>query len=149
MLVKKGFSLIEVLVFVAILGVFFITAAVITSFSLQNMKVSENKIRATRYAEELVEWVRGEKETDWKTFTTTRVGDWCFNSDPLESWPTETGACADVAYDLKNFWKRDLKIGDPSPADNPTQVNVTATVSWQEGGNTYTVPIKTVVSRFE
>ena len=75
---KKSFTLIEVLIFVTILSLFFVVASAVTITSLQNLKVQEHKILATRYAEELLEWLRGEKEVDWNKFINYR-GNYCFN----------------------------------------------------------------------
>lgn len=148
---NKAFSLIEVLVFVTVIAIFFVVAAAVSSFSLQVSRANENKILATRYAEELTEWLRGEKEADWNVFK-TKLGNWCFNTSPLVSWPSLQGACAPSDFDLKDnnlnkVFKRDLVISDPVPNDNQLSVNIT--VSWQDGQNSFNVPVKTVFSRFE
>jgi prepilin-type N-terminal cleavage/methylation domain len=60
---KKSFTLIEVLIFVTILSLFFVAAAAVTIVSLRNLKVQEHKILATRYAEELLELAKREKRS--------------------------------------------------------------------------------------
>lgn len=147
---KLGFSLVEVLVFVSVIGIFFVTAATISSFSLQVAKSNENKILATRYAEALMEWLRGEKEADWDAFKTKLGGaassSWCFDQTPISDtngWQTNA-PCS--TYDLQNIYKRDLKI---STTSDPDQLVAEVTVSWKEGANILSVPVKTVFSRFE
>ena len=143
---KKSFTLIEVLIFVTILSLFFVTAITITVVSLRNLKIQEHKILATRYAEELLEWLRGEKEADWNQFT-THSGPYCFNSSPIpmSNWPT-SGNCPPASF-LNNLYKREVILtpqGSP-----PYQVNVSITVLWQELGQTYQVPINTVFTVWE
>jgi type II secretory pathway pseudopilin PulG len=143
---KKSFTLIEVLIFVTILSLFFVVASAVTITSLQNLKVQEHKILATRYAEELLEWLRGEKEVDWNKFINYR-GNYCFNSSPIpmSNWPA-SGNCPTASF-LNNLYKREVILtpqGSP-----PYQVNVSITVSWQELGQTYQVPINTVFTVWE
>jgi type II secretory pathway pseudopilin PulG len=140
---KKSFTLIEVLIFVTILSLFFVTAITITVVSLRNLKIQEHKILATRYAEELLEWLRGEKEVDWNLFT-TKSDTYCFNSSPISSWGN-LGNCS--SYSLNNLYKREVVL--TSYGIPPYQVNVSITVSWQELGQTYQVPINTVFTVWE
>ncbi len=130
---KKSFSLIEVLIFVTILTLFFIVAAAVIITSLRDMKISEHKILATRYAEELMEWLRSDKEVDWGG--TTCSGNcpdpvlpanftekatkcqslqctFCFNTTPISAWPTSAGACATGTFlsDGKSLFKREVTL---------------------------------------
>jgi prepilin-type N-terminal cleavage/methylation domain-containing protein len=146
---KKGFSLIEVLVFVSILGMFFVIAIAVTISSLRNMKINEHKILATKYGEELLEWFRSQKEKDFQVFA-TYAGDsgtsYCFNSLRI-SWPG-TGSCSTYNGLNPPIYTRDAiltKSGSPTT----TTVSVEITVSWQEIGNTYTVPINSVFYIYE
>jgi len=140
---KKSFTLIEVLIFVTILSLFFVVAAAVTIASLRNLKVQEHKILATRYAQELLEWLRGEKEADWNQFV-THNGTYCFNSSPITSWGSR-GNCS--GYGLNNLYKREVTL---TVQGNPAyQVNVSITVLWQELGQTYQIPINTVFTVWE
>jgi len=137
---QKAFSLIEVLIFVTILSIFFVLAAAVTIASLRNMKVNEHKILATYYAEELVEWLRDEKEADWTAFS-QKSGTYCFNSSDFSGWPI--GACGNN-YDLDSFFKRELIL-----SNDGSQANINVTVSWLELGQEYQVPIATVFTKWE
>jgi len=140
---EKSFTLIEVLIFVSILSLFFVAATAVTITSLRNLKVQEHKTLATRYAQELLEWLRGEKEADWNQFA-TRTGTYCFNSSPITSWGS-SGACS--GYGLYNLYKREVILtpqGSP-----PYQVNLSITVFWQELDQSYQVPLQTVFTIWE
>jgi type II secretory pathway pseudopilin PulG len=143
---NKAFSLIEVLIFVSILSIFFVAVATVTVASLRNMKINEHKILATYYAEQLLEWVRDQKEADWMAFLSKSAEGsgkkYCFNSTTL-SWPSE-GQC--TTYGLLSFFKRDLKLVTTSSG---SQINATVTISWQEVGNNYQVPLATVFTVWE
>ena len=134
---KKSFSLIEVLVFTAVLGLFFVAALTVTTFNLKNMKIQEHKIIATRYAEEAVEWVKQEKEDSWSDFTDHSAGNYCLNS---LGWTS--GLCG--TYSLGTIFKRELSI--TKPVD---QVNTTVTVTWQDMGTDLKVEINTVFKLLE
>ena len=135
---KKSFSLIEVLVFVTVLGLFFVAALTVTTFNLKNMKIQEHKILATRYAEEAVEWLKQEKEDDWTVFIAHGSAGgttYCLNSSL--SWTS--GSCAD--YSLGTIFKRELVIKNSGDA--------VITVSWQDMGTVLSVPIKTTFKLLE
>ena len=150
---QMGFSMVEVLVFVSVVAMFFVVAAAISSFSLQIAKSNENKILATRYAEELLEWLRGEKEVDWEQFKENTIPDdttknYCFYEKTFGSnWNNTSklnAACS--GFELGSVFNRDLTV---TPTSDSNQVSINVTVSWRDGPNTFTVPVKTVFSRFE
>lgn len=140
---NRGFSLIELLVFVSIFSLFFVIAISVMTVSLKNLKTNEHRIVATRYAEELLEWMKGEKEQDWNAFYARASGGgsaYCFNGiDP--NW-TVTSPCAEFngitgsTYPSK-IYKRDAVLTQASTF----QVDVTITVSWMEGTRLVTVPL--------
>ena len=142
----KAFSLIEVLIFISILSIFFVAVSTVTVSSLRNMKINEHKILARYYAEQLLEWVRDQKEADWIVFLSKSAVDpgkrYCFNS-PTLSWPSE-GQCTN--YGLLNFFKRELKLVTTSSG---SQINALVTINWQEVGNNYSIPLATVFSIWE
>ena len=134
---KKSFSLIEVLVFVTVLGLFFVAALTVTTFNLKNLKIQEHKILATRYAEEGIEWINQEKEDDWTVFIAHGSADgttYCLNT---LSWTS--GSCGD--YSLAVIFKRELVIKNSGDA--------VITVYWQDMGTELSVPIKTVFKLLE
>lgn len=138
----KGFSLIEVLIFVSILSIFFVIASSVTVVSVRNMKISEHRILATHYGEQLIEWLRDEKESDWEAFFDKSGNSYCFNETQIDDWPTNPGAC--TTNGLLNIFSRDVIL-----STDVSQVNVKITVSWQELGNNYQVPLTTVFTRWE
>lgn len=150
---KKAFSLIEVLVFITILALFFVTAAAVVTASLRNMKINEHKILASHYAEELLEWFRGEKEADWHTFAFTSI------NGSLEEHPND---CFNFNYEVGEqiSWTTrgcDLSLGGMfnrrawfEPTDvTRDQIDVYIEVAWEELGNSYSIPLRSRFSIWE
>ena len=147
MAMKKSFSLIEVLVFTAVLGLFFVAAMAVATFNLKNMKIQEHKILATRFAEEGVEWVKQEKEDDWPIFITRGSAGgktYCLNS---LNWNTVVNCGEVYALGTPGFFKRELLITNSGSPVN--QVNITITVTWKEGVDSFNVVIKSVFKLLE
>lgn len=170
MLKKMSFSLIEVLVFVTVFSLFFVIAASVVTVSLRNMKVNEHKIVASHYARQLEEWLRTQKEIEWggglcgtcnpypfTTFTEivtqgcsgpTCTNKFCFDNQSILGWPS-VGACDSYAFDLANFFKREVTFTSIPASGYVAQVNAKIAVQWQELGKTYDVTTKTVFSVLE
>ncbi len=140
---RFGFTLLEVLVVLGILSVFLLSAVTVSIVSVRNLKSSEFKILATRYGEGLVEWLRGEKDVNWNTFI-TKVGVWCFNQEPITQWP-QSGACGPEDQNINKLFKREVLV-DYNNALNRTVVKIT--VSWDEGNRTVSIPITTILEKY-
>jgi len=149
---NNGFSLVEVLVFLTIISLVFIVGATVATVSIKNSISAENKILATRYAEELKEWLKGQKEADWQTFTAkdtsvTRSGtQYCFSNEPVSAWPLSAGPCQQTDVVTGTIFQRQTTL----TFDNiRNQVDAAITVSWSEAGNSFSVPINTIFAPFE
>ncbi len=147
---EQSFTLVEVLVFLTILSLFFITVSAITTYSLRNLKTQENKMIATNYAQQLLEWLRGQKEKDWNEFakksSTTGIT-YCFNNNlSLDSNFPTSGRCNNYNLDLR--FKREATLTNLT--NNPVaKIKLGITVKWQEGNNIFSVPLDTIFSIWE
>jgi type II secretory pathway pseudopilin PulG len=149
---QKGLSLLEVLAFITILSLVFLGTAYSTGQSLKRTKFNEQKLVATRLAEELEEWLRGEKEEDWTTFygthaspggTTYCFDDSVYDSDNNIAWPS-SGACG-TSYGLKQLYLREVTLTQSLTS----QVQVVISVRWKDGQNVFSVPISTILTKWE
>ena len=143
-----AFTLIEVLIFCSIVSTFFVSSAAITTFLLRSMKANEHKIIATRYAEELLEWVRAEKEKNWKSTITGN-----FNQSPVASTGpanvilltgTLLGEAPNKIYNRKTEEKDQVTIDS-----EVVQKTITVTVEWAEGNTKHSVNLDTIVGIWE
>jgi len=143
----SSFSLIEVLIFITILSIFFVAAASVTIGVLRDIKINEHKILATRYASELTEWLSGEKEKGWDEFTSeNHFSDGesvCF--DDLSSnlgWDKSCNLIGSI------FTRR--AVFDKKPASYPfNEVDVNVFVTWDELGKTKSVELVKIFKPWE
>lgn len=134
--------MIEVLIFITLISLIFIAMSYLSVASIRSAKSNQYKIMATHYAEELREWLRGEKEVDWTIFDDyaaypTGIS-YCMNTIPasIASMPS-SGTCGN-SYALDNVFKRDLTLTANSDS---SRIDAFITVSWREGTNSFQVPV--------
>lgn len=117
---RQAFGLMEVVVFVGIISVFFVVAASLATRTLQLTKLQEHKIIATRHAQEVVEWLKGEKEISANGFlerATATGKTYCINTTLSHAFTsdwragqTSPGLC--TAYD-------GVRKAEPLPGEPP------------------------------
>lgn len=142
---KHAFTLIELLIAVSILSLFFVLAISVTIVSLKNMKIKEHKILATYYAEEAKEWLTHLKENDWIQFKNKVNNSYCFNNLPNDyNWIVEDQN--NCQFSIDNFYKRLVSV---SSDVIETQLNVKITVWWQENNRDYKVDLPLIFTVWE
>lgn len=149
---ENGFTLIEILIFTAIVSVFFVVAVYVSSFSLSIMRTNENKIYAAHYAEEASEWLLNEKDsTDWIVFSgyaTSPNNSWCMNTLALTSGacPTSLAGSYTLGFEYNRQFNRDVVLSNLGDGT----ISSSVTVSWKDiGGTLLYVPIKTIYAQTE
>lgn len=154
---KRGFSLFEVLIFIVISSFLLVS---MVSYRVATIRASRSgyyKIYATRYAEELAEWLRIQKEQDWASFYTKAGGGggvavaYCVNGSidlnstlasliPVDSTCKYDGISSSSTTRPKIF--RRTVTFTTSSSQLPVQAAIL--VEWQEGPNQiFSVPINT------
>ncbi len=146
---SSGFTIIEVLIFVSLITMLFVVITYGITATLRDARISEKKIIATHHGDELKEWLRSEKETDWQVFisfiessdsdTTT----YCFPTNEENLGWNHLGPCAD--YDSNGF-KRQVVLSLDS---GHTQATIDIQVSWLDTKNNYHINNQTVFSVYE
>lgn len=128
----QAFSLIEVLVFTAILGFFFVFAASVAISIVRDMKINQHKILATRYASEFSEWLIGEKETNWDTFSSyfSSGEEICFQT---LAWSHDGRPCDLIDSKYERFAEFTKQGND--------QITVVISVSWSDLGKNNLITI--------
>lgn len=148
--IKKSFSLIEILVFVTILSLVFISAIAVTTYSLKAMKFNQYKILANHYAEEGLEWVKSQKEEDWNNFTNldTSGGSgktYCLNT---LDWASP-GLCDGINFfGDPNIYSREVTLTNQG-ANPVNQSDVQIKVYWTNESNNFDVTLKTTLKILE
>ena len=159
-LYKKGFSLIEVMIFITVLSIFFVTAISIAVNTLKSMQVNEHRIIATHYADELLEWFRSEKQGNWQAFVNHILAFTPSNTAPSSCllfndednthdwWTTATTDCISTPTQIlpPMNYKRKVIFWYDSVS---SRINVSITVEWKEGSITNTVPVQTTYTPWQ
>ena len=152
---EKGFTLIELIVFVTILSTILVTMAGFTVSIHRRLKINSHKVMANFAGENLKEWLNSRRLSNWPelqamaTPVASPPQTYCANnqinlSDDISTVFT-SGACSN--YDgitgiSPQIFKRELSlIKDPSGT-----VTSKITVFWLEDGVTYNVVFSSVYS---
>ncbi len=122
---QKGQSLFELLVAVSAVSVFLIALIGAVVKSVNNSTFSRNKTLATRYSQEAVEWMRGERNVDWAAFyarASAGGSTWCLAS---LNWDAG-GTCLDAQMVAGTKLKREAILR----AIDSGRVEALVVVSW-------------------
>lgn len=77
----RGQSLFEIVLALAIATLIIVTMVALVSSAIRNSTYSKNKTLATRYSQEVTEWLRGERDTDWAAFyVRAATPRWCLRA---------------------------------------------------------------------
>lgn len=129
----SGQSLFEVVIAIAVITMVLVGVVVMATNSVRNSNFSKNETTAGRYAQEAIEWIRFERDSDIETFT-TRNGSYCF--DTL-SW-ANTGVCSASEYIEDTIFLRTVNLSSATQ-DLKTIYEATVAVSWVDSQGTHEV----------
>ena len=154
---NKGQSLFEVIFALSIAAVILTSVVSLATISIKNSDYSANKTMATKYAQEAIEWLRGQRDAKWSDPTNNGFleraaannGTYCLDS---LGW-TNTGNCAsDEFISVNDLYLRQVVLtcyqinASPPPDFNAvacgsTTDNIQAevSVSWTDGSGTHSV----------
>jgi len=153
--IQSGQSLFEVVVALAISALVIVALVSLATNSIRTSIYSKNNSLATTYANQAIEWLRGERDRNMVNFNTQayrfRSNIFkCFNSQPL-AWPTGTGAApvcptSGTGSTISGTpFVRQLKfIITMTPAPVKTIYEADVTVSWTDSQGKHTVTSATV-----
>lgn len=149
--VKKGFSLIEVLVALLVLSVGIAAIAILMVKNIKDLQISKNQIIASMLAQEGIELVRNLKDNNKTTFISGPVpgkanGD-NYTIDKEDALLSDFTTGGDQKLYLNSGFYTHNAAGTPTkfsrkikiynyydPANNIAQVEVTSYVSWNVNG---------------
>ena len=129
----KGQSLFEVVVAVGVIALIMVGVVTLSTRSIRNSRFARDESLATKHAQELLEWLRNERDNSWSGLTSKIAapnwGLWCL---PDLSWTSSVaGVCNDPGYWVNipgTFYKREIQMDLPSPE----RIDVTVWVYWWE-----------------
>ncbi|MFA6005033.1 MAG: hypothetical protein WC775_00925 [Patescibacteria group bacterium] len=128
---NRAFTLIEVVVFVALFTVSIVLIFASVNYAGLGLKNAQYKIMASHASEELSEWLKYQNESQGYPSILSRASvggtTYCFNSTEIV-WPA-VGSC--TTFSLNNFFRRELLLS--RAADN-SELTATVTTSWNSVG---------------
>lgn len=146
---KKGQSLVEVVMAVGIISLILVGLVSAISFSLSNTQYARNKALATKYSQEALEWFRSERDTlGWAAFVsyaptvTCNKNNYCQNQNTF-SWSVP-GTCTGVIVDNLNIFKRNTYL----QTESPDRVKVSVTTQWSQGSRDPSVVLSTYLTNY-
>lgn len=147
-----GQSLFEVVIALAVISLLLVGLINVTTISVRNSSFSRNNTLANRYAQEAVEWFRGERDFNWVTFlahataSNAHANTYCLDS---LGW-SDTGACVNEPIPTTPFTRQALfacytnngTVFVPAcNVGNIDTVEITVTVSWSDGQGAHNVTL--------
>ena len=138
-LINKGQSLFEVVLVIGITSVVLVAIVNAAILSVKSSSYSRNKTLATKYSQEAVEWLRGQRDAGWTEFSGKVNSTWCLKS---LDW-TIGRACGASENIIGTAFKReaDLTYG----GDTKT-INSTVRVYWTDAQGYHDVKVNTFFS---
>lgn len=147
---KNGQTLVEAVVALGIAAVVITALVAVTTLSVSRVQYVKEQTRVRHYAQEGMEWLRSQKNSDWTTFSSHAGANptwdtWCLND---LSWPGASGACAANTYITGTAYTRYVRMRTtPAGLGGGNNIEIESTVSWQEGGRTHLSQQNTYLSR--
>ena len=106
-------------------------------------------IKASHYNDLVMEWIRGEKETDWRVFTSEAGNSIvCFETESF-SWLKKVASKDDCTQTLGGVYRTYGVFKTTLSGLDPTQVEVTLYAEWLESGNMFSTKLSTLFTLWE
>ena len=130
----KGQSMYEVVLALAVISLVIVALIILATNSIRNTTFSKNQNVSSRYAQEAVEWIRDQRNSDPANFRSkVLTPTYCLNS---LVW-TNIGACSSSELIGTTSFTRQVSFSTTSQNNQKGEsvviINVTVTVSWTDG----------------
>lgn len=134
---NKGQSLFEVVVAIGISALIIVAVVSLVTNSIRNATFSKNKSLASKYAQDAIEWLRGQRDLNASTFqNNSLITNWCLSD---LSWAHSAKCDPTVDFIGDTIFIRDLTFSTPPDPSGKTITYATVTVSWVDSQGTHSV----------
>lgn len=128
-----GQSLFEVVIALAVVALIIVGLVILSTDSIKNSTFSKNKTLASRYTQEAVEWLRGERDRDVSNFRSkTTTPTYCL--DDLD-W-SNVGICSESEVLIDTPFRREVTFSTSTANNTKGEVvaiiNASVLVYWQD-----------------
>lgn len=138
---NSGQSLFELVLAIAVIGLIVVGVVILSTNAIRNTTFARNKTLGSRYAQEALEWLRNQRNTDPTNFR-SRVT--TFNTYCLDTlgWGN-VNACGSSEYIANTTFRRQVVFSTTSQNNTKGEsvaiINVSVTVSWVDSQGTHSV----------
>lgn len=150
---NKAFTLIEVIIAIAVITAALMSSMALITFSVSSIRVSKSKIIATNLAQEGLEIVRNIRDSNWLSYKRSPenwrdglgVGDYRVQYNQLgllsfSSTPLRRNSSSFYQYDSGNNTPFYRKIVIEHIGNN--QIKTVAEITWQERGRNQSIQVE-------
>ena len=128
MLIKKGTSIIEIVIAASLISISIIAALSLANQSQKQNSYARDLAEATKYATQASDWIRNERNSlGWTALYELDSGTYCLNDFPADFTLIESGNCSQNAYIADTRYTRQISL-----TKDPDKLTVTIVVSWFE-----------------
>ena len=140
---SSGQTLFELVVALGI-GILMITAVVVlVTGSVKNSSFSQNNAMATRFAQEGLEWAKGEKEESWSSiFDKSSIGNGTSYCLQTLSWSNGSSNCTQIANTVLTRTITMKKLDTDNNGEYET-IQATSSVTWADSNQTHDITLDT------
>ncbi len=133
--VQKGQSLFEVVVSLAVITLIIVAIVNLATNSIRNSDFSRDKTLSARYSQEVLEWLRGQRDTNFTTFSANALTTtWCFQT---LAW-SSVGTCLPSQTIAGTKFRREGYF-NTSQLSGKTIIQTTVRVYWSDSGGDHEV----------
>jgi hypothetical protein len=116
--------------------------------SIRQNLIQTRTLKANHYNDEVLEWIRMEKEINWNTFAQNAANNtYCFETGTL-TWSKIVTDKSNCNSNLGGMYRRYAVFSTDNPL-LPTRVEVTVYTEWQEAGNSYSTKLNSIFTLWE
>lgn len=129
---EKGQSMFELMVAISVTVIVLLGLISLSTLSIKNTSVSKDISLATRYAQEVIEYVRGVRDNlGWDNFASNYSNyagmQYCVSNSPPD-W-SNSGSCGSDEYISSTMFRRDVTLTTRGGSGGDI-VDIDVTVSW-------------------
>jgi len=142
--ISQGQSLFEVVVAIGIVSAILVGVMSLATHSISNSTFSREQALAQTYTQEAVEWLRGERDMNWDTFSANSSGTgqtWCLSA---LSWGN-AGSCSPSEVISGTNFAREATL----TMVNQDEIHVLVSTSWEGKGGQHEARIQTKLNNWK
>ena len=142
---QRGSAIFEILVVIAIMGIVITSVVASSTRSVKNSTHARYQAESTRFGQELIEWLRSERDTSWPIFVARATGTpgttYCFGD--TMSWAVSGCGGATAGVILGTPYVRTVNMRLATTVTTNDTVEMLVIITWSDGVGSHTSRVST------